>query len=305
MIIRLLMFPFLLICCTISESKQNQNSTTLVVNYDADTDGPFDFHNPDATYVMDYKLQEISGLAYDSNTKQFLTHNDEYGHIHTLDKNFDYKVSEKWAKKGDYEAIETDDNNVYFLKSNGTILICNKAEKTMDSHKTQLKTKNETEGLCFDYKSKNILLLACKGLPLKKPGEEMNTADKCVYAYNLSTKTLDPNPFLTISDASLLEYSQHKEKEGNNSRYKLGKNVKNFAPSGVAVDPMTGDYYIISAKESLVAIYDTNKKLKTLASFNKKIMPQPEGITFDESGHLYIATEGKSKSGKVFKFNRH
>ena len=72
------MFPFLLICCTISESKQNQNSTTLVVNYDADTDGPFDFHNPDATYVMDYKLQEISGLAYDSNTKQFLTHNDEY-----------------------------------------------------------------------------------------------------------------------------------------------------------------------------------------------------------------------------------
>lgn len=174
----------------------------------------------------------------------------------------------------------------------------------MVSLKTLLINRIEPEGLCFDYQSSNILLLACKGVPLDSPKANANKADKYVYAYNLETKTLDTKPILTISDSHLEEYSHQIAAHTGKSKFNIGHKVTNFAPSGISPDPLTGDYYILSARESLLAIYDSNKKLKHLVALDKTTIPQPEGITFDEVGNLYLATEGKNKSGKIFMYKR-
>ncbi len=92
-------------------------------------------------------------------------------------------------------------------------------------------------------------------------------------------------------------------KISKSKRKKLVNRSKSFAPSGLAVHPLNEDLYILSAKGSLLVIFDKTKFLKRVIFLNSKTIPQPEGIAFDQLNHLYIATEGQGFSGKIFKFN--
>ena len=265
------------------------------------SDIPYDLQRPTDTYVLNSKLQEISGLAYDNSSHTFLANNDEMGICYRLNAD-DFNVVEKYqfAKKGDYEGIENIDDNIIVAKHNGTLYVYNIPTKETTILKNKLKSENDIEGLCY-LPSQNYLLLAAKGIPINT--KDKKNKEKCIYAFDLETQELISEPYICISDDTLIEAVENLYADEPKSKRKkaIGK-IKSYAPSGIAIHPVSGDYYTTSARGSIVVIFDKNKSFRQLAFLNNKTIPQPEGITFDAQNNLYISSEGQGLSGKVFKF---
>jgi hypothetical protein len=87
----------------------------------------------------------------------------------------------------------------YVLQSDGDIFrvidyLGEDFEKT--KFENELGIKNDTEGLGYD-REKNQLLIACKGSPNLK--EKAYTGYRAVYAFDLQTDSLLPEPVLLVS----------------------------------------------------------------------------------------------------------
>lgn len=308
-----LTFFYIIFCFSCSPTiKQNNdyyepedNASEPIINSSSEIMQPekplfsYDFAKPSAIFVLNKKLEEISSLAYDAENHTFITNNDEDGIIFTLDPDsFKIRSKEKFAKKGDYEAIEKIGEEIIVCKSSGKLYFYNKLSQETTTYNTELSTENDVEGLCYDKKS-HSLLLACKAKPLDKAKDT-----KCVYRFDLKRKKLVSKPFLTIYHSDLK--SLVKSTFANLSKSEL-KELKNraaeFSPSSIAINPKTKDYFITSARGSSLLILTKKKAIKEIIFLNKKHMPQPEGLCFDKDNNLYISTEGQGSAGKIFKFN--
>jgi uncharacterized protein YjiK len=70
------------------------------------------------------------------------------------------------------------------------------------------------------------------------------------------------------------------------------------------VHPKTKDIYLIStALKRMVVLNAVDGTIRFAARLDKNLLPQPEGIAFDETGNLYLSSEGKKKEGLMLKFN--
>ncbi len=261
----------------------------------------YNFETPSETFVLDNRLGEISGLTYDLANDLFLSNNDEEGKIFTLDPTtFNINSEYKFSKKGDFEAIAKVDDYIVVSKNTGTLYFYNQTSNETISYNTELNTRNDVEGMCFD-KETGSLLIACKGQPIAKIRGKKN--QKCVYLFDLNEKKLNVDPYLTVMDSELTSFVESSHSGISKSKLKkLKRRVKSFAPSGIAIHPINGDYYLISGRGSVLVIIGKDKQLKDVIFLNSKSNPQPEGITFDKDNNLYISTEGKGFSGKIFKF---
>jgi len=261
----------------------------------------YDFQRPSKTHVLDRKLVEISSLAYNHSSNSFMTNDDEHGRYYELSyEDFSIVQETKFAGKGDYESIEVIGNQVWIGTSNGHFYAHNSESGKTNKIETSLKAQNDLEGLCL-LKDKHTLLLACKGQPLNSKGVNQHT--KCIYQYDVSKMELILEPYLAITDEDLIEYIENYYKyESKVKLKKLTQKIIKFAPSGIAINPLNQDIFITSAKGSTLVIYDKMKRLKSLVFLSSRTIPQPEGITFDSEGNLFISTEGQGLSGKVFRF---
>ena len=259
---------------------------------------PYDLTKADQTFVLNKALREVSGLAYNNETKQLIAINDEHGkayYLNNKDGNIEDEV--RFGKKGDYEGVIKVNNYLYAIKSNGYLYEYDLTSKKRKSHKTELTSINEVEGITYE-KKKGLLLLACKGKSLDK---EISNNTKVIYAFDRESYTLQDKPFITIADTTLLSLIDNKNLN-KLSINKLKIRTRLFSPSGISIHPQTGEYYILSARGSTLVICDKQKQPTDIFFLNEKTIPQPEGICFDESGNLFIATEGKGFSGKIFKY---
>jgi len=297
-------------CCgpSAKDSKSLQSSVGVqqsdsVNNVSEELDRMYNFIVPTETFVLDSKLGEISGLSYNDGDVSFLCNNDEKGYFYILDgKTFEIKSEQKFAKGGDFESIEKVRNEVVVCKSSGKLYRYNLDNGEVITDKTGLSSSNNVEGLCF-LESEDMLLIACKEEPLENIKGKKN--EKCFYTYDLKSKSLNKEPYLTIGEKELIEKVKELYSEKFNLKLSQFLNkVDEFAPSGIAVHPQNQDLYIISARESILLIVNKNKEIKDVLFLNNKTIPQPEGITFDPEGNLYISTEGQGFSGKVFKFDK-
>ena len=85
-----------------------------------------------------------------------------------------------------------------------------------------------------------------------------------------------------------------------------GKVKRGFRPSGMAKNPVTSEWFIISAVNKLLVVTDENWKIKETCFLNGNIFNQPEGIAFDKKGNMYISNEGDDLSqGNILRFNRY
>ena len=274
----------------------NIDSSSIIGNYTT-----YDFNKASKVFKLDRQLREVSGLAYNAKDNTFLTINDEAGYYFSLNP-IDFQIisSVKFNKKGDYECISIVDEKIIIGKSNGKFYFYNSDDKTTTTHNTSLSTRNDVEGLCYD-KSINSLLIACKGQPLDN---ENSKKRKCIYKFDLDTYKFMEEPFLEIHDKDLTSFVASRSSTYTKTKLKKLKNrAKEFSPSGIAIHPENGDYYITSAKGSSLLIVDHKKNIKDLVFLNKKKNPQPEGICFDTDKNLYISSEGQGFHGKVFKYN--
>ena len=256
----------------------------------------YDFDQPTHIYKLAKSLKEISSLAYDKKNNSLITCDDESGRFYELDpSNGEIIAKHKFSKRGDYEGITVIDNQVVVLKSNGNLFFYNRKTTLTKEIKTGLHSRNDTEGLAYNP-SKKELLIACKGQPLNN-----NKNSKAIYRFDLGHNKLTTEPYIDLRDSILLTLVP--KNNDNKQNKKLRQRASNFSPSAIALHPINKTYYLLSAKGSTLLVCNINRTPVQLVFLDSKLIPQPEGITFDKDNNLYLATEGQGSSGKIVRYD--
>jgi uncharacterized protein YjiK len=260
---------------------------------------PYDLEKIENEWKLSSGLKEISGLTYNVENNELLAVNDEKGYLYFIDsKSGEELKRHKFSGGGDYEGVEVVGDQVFVVRSDGTLLNCPwSTESKAASIPTRLSYDNNIEGLGYDSK-KNTLLLACKDKSEIEKGPDIK--GKAVYEYSLTSRTLNTKPLFSIRDRDICDwFTEHKvDPEKDKS---LNNRLRSFSPSGIAVHPVSGHFYMLSAKGNLLVVVDHNGEvvhIELLAHF----IEQPEGICFDPKGTMFISSEGVDKKGRIYTF---
>ncbi len=238
----------------------------------------YDIDKPNNKMEMPQNLKEISGLSF-YKENQLACVNDEKGTVFIYDLALQ-KVIETIdiGKNGDYEGIEVVDDEIFIMKSNGKIKgfkISDGSERKIDCSDKDVK---EYEGLSYHPQTRSLLLVT------KEKDKDKNDK-KTIYTYSLSTEKFDK--YLTINEDMI---------KGSDGK-------KAFAPSGIAVHPVTGEIFVISSQGKKLLILSPEGEKNTLIELNPETFVQPEGICFTPNGDLYISSEGTDENGYILKFD--
>lgn len=260
----------------------------------------YDLKHPDQTIVLPEILQEVSGLTLSEDGSQLIAIQDEQGILFFISlEQPDSLKAVSFGNDGDYEGVEVVPGGIFVVKSNGSLQYLEEeggVYRQQQSFKTFLDTENNVEGLAFDP-VRNQLLVACKG----NPGIHPETANKkSIYGFDLNTRKLDTVPVLCITGESI--YKTYEQLQG---KYQEAHKIEHlFNPSGIAVHPLTGTWYILSASKRILLCVDPgNGSILHLERLSEKLFEQPEGICFDHSGRLYIASEGRKQKPVIHAFD--
>jgi hypothetical protein len=253
----------------------------------------FDLSQPVGKWSLSDSLAEISGIVFQKNGN-LLAIEDMHPILYelklgdstaTIVNKIEFRKTDE--EKFDFEDLAIANDSVYALWSHGAIFKIVKKKNGYGSErsKTWLKKNNNTEGLCYDPVTGN-LLVACKdesGLD----GEKKST--RSVFQFDIKGDSLMTEPFMTINKKDFESVA--------------GEKV-DFYPAAIAVDPVTHDIFIISTKETkCIAQFSHDGRLKAFDYFDKEMLPQPEGICFDKDRNLYVSTEARhSKPPYIYKF---
>lgn len=270
---------------------------------------PYNLSNPDKVQKLPSKLYEISGISWLGNNK-IASVQDEKGNIYIVDF-ITGEICDKidFGNDGDYEDITIVNNVAWILKSNGNLYRVKhfaddgKAVKTK-KYETPLKKKNDAEGLTWD-KQNHKLLIACKGYPYTTNIAENHK--RAVYEFDLITNKLNPVPKYLIDMDSVAKFRNY------NTMARMGiellswldenKGDLYFQPSGIAIHPFTGNIYLLASVGDLLLIIDRENNILHFEDLDDILFKQPEGITFDEKGNLYISNEGRDSKATIIKFS--
>ncbi len=263
---------------------------------------------PEKTFVLPEVLLEISGLALLPNDTHLVAVQDENGIVFFIDKKTGAVTRQiSFWKDGDYEGIAVVDEDIFIVKSTGTIyhLASNNGryDGEVEKYNFFLTAENDVEGLAYDA-AHHRLLLACKANAGNQ--EELEQA-RAIYAFNLATKQLEPEPAYVIRLEEVADFLRQSNPLLTNekllARFTEDAEEFGFAPSGIAIHPHTGQLYILSSVGKSMLIINPDGSIAHFIKLQKKIHRQPEGICFDRNGVLYISNEGKGKDpGKIHVF---
>lgn len=231
-------------------------------------------------------LSEVSGIAMMDNAR-IACIQDEDGIIFVYNlKTSKIEQEIEFGDSGDYEGIALVGTTAYVLRSDGSIFEVNEfagQAAPAIKHSIPLKGKYDFEGLCYDKKN-NRLLLNIKDMD--------KDAFKPIFAFDLSTKHLHPEPVFNIDfNDPVFDILEVK------------KSDKILRPTDIGIHPVTGNIYVLEAKNPKLLILDPAGKPLKLHVFKEQQFSQAEGISFGESGELYISNEGDQKPGNILQIS--
>jgi len=244
----------------------------------------YDLSKPEK-FILPGVLTEISGIAMYNDS--IFAEQDEEGKVFHFKLGDKEIVTTKFGKKGDYEDISICNAEVFVLKSNGSLfsfpltVIQNKELENVQEWKDLLPA-GEYEGMYADQANNNLYIL-CKHCD----------DDKVLkgYIFKLGTDSITPTGNFSVDIKSIAASTGEKK-------------IK-FHPSGLAKNPLTSEWYILSSVNKLLLVTDSNWTVKDTYPLPVSLFNQPEGITFDNQGNLYISNEGGDTSeGNIFKFTQ-
>ncbi len=260
-----------------------------VTDKDGKTIKNYDLENPDK-FFMPESLLEISGITfYKGNSDTVYAIQDEQGRFFRVPWGVKKQTNAKFGKQSDYEDVTIVNERVLILKSNGSLFSFPFAEavyEEIDSVQEwkQLLPKGEYEGMYGDEATGKVYVI-CKNCPEDDSknlvsGYIIQVGDSI---YQTGTFQVDVNKIKTFT----------------------GKVKRGFRPSALAKNPVTSEWFILSAVNKLLVVTDSNWSIKEASFLNGNIFNQPEGIAFDKKGNLYISNEGDDLSqGNILKFAR-
>ena len=228
------------------------------------------------TWELPETLNEISAIVWLKNHK-IAAVEDEDGII------FIYDLEQKaivdsipFGDDGDYEGLAIKGDDAFVMRSDGMIyeiLNYRKAPQRVNTYKTGFKSKNNMESLFYD-KAANTLLTVAKN---KDPEYKKQ---KSIYKFSLKAKEIMPESFLILN----LEDKAFKSFRKKNQH-------KTLMPSDLAINPLTGEIFILEGRRPKLVVYDKAGDVKQVFELDKDEFPQPEGICFSPEGKLYISNE--------------
>lgn len=288
---------YILLFFLISCEGNSQKSHTIFFQA-SEEESIYEFKKP-KTILLGKELKEISGLGYNKENKTIYCNNDEEGTVFEISIETGTIINRyHFSGKGDYEGIEKIKEKIAIVKNNGNIYLFNKINNESKKIKTPLSAKNDIEGLSYN-ETTNQLLIACKGKSIKK-----HNKGKVIYTYDLTKEKFNFKPFLDIKKKKITSFLYEK-REGLSKKHlkKMKKRIASFAPSGIAIHPKTKELFVISARGSMLLRVTKKSEIKGVVFFNEIENPQPEGICFDTEANLYISTEGKFGTAKLFTYS--
>jgi len=254
---------------------------------------PYNLSQPSKVMLLeDERLREISGLGATDQRDIYAAIADEKGEIYLIDASQNGKITQVIAfkDKGDFEGVEFVGKCLYANKSDGTIFeigCWQNGKPQIESYRTGLGKASDVEGMCYDP-SRKCLLLSSKGDP-------KNDSLRYIWAFDLVEKDLLEVPLFSIDPNEVNRVVPYSPTEKQDF----------FSPSGIAIHPFTKEIYVISSALKRIIVLDGKTgKIKMGAHLDKKHLPQPEGISFDVEGNLYISSEGKDAEGRLLRFDR-
>jgi len=242
------------------------------------------------TYTLPNELNEISGMTFLSNSQDIAyVVQDEEGIVFTYDlKNGNISSQFEFGPSGDYEEITTDGKYFYVLESNGDI---HSFPISMDVDQGKVATfkgkleKGEYESMAYDQKN-NSLVVICKSCKTDRGNASLSG-----YVLNV----------LGQGDLSLKnQFSLDLNNIGN-----LDPKVKDtLKPSSLSKRNSSEEWYLLSSVDRLLLVLDENFQAKEIQHFKKKQLEQPEGISFNNLGQLFISSEkGKAENAFIYQIN--
>ena len=249
----------------------------------------YDLEKPEK-FLMPETLLEISGIVFKNGLSDTVyAIQDEEGKLFRLGWGVKKQVHTKFAKKGDYEDVSILNNQAIILKSNGSLFtfpIADAVYEEIDSAQEwkHLLPDGEYEGM-YGNAATNELFVVCKNCAAD------NNKDH-VSGYILKVTDSIKNVGEFDLDVAQIKPFTGKVKGG-------------FRPSAMAKNPVTNEWFILSAVNKLLVIADETWKIKEAYPLNGNLFSQAEGIAFDKQGNLYISNEGDDlKDGNILKFVR-
>jgi len=269
---------------------------------------PYNLISPDKKTKLPSDLREISGIQ-SLGDGMIAGIEDEHGLIYLIDFNSGEIEKEiDFGDNGDYEGLAIVGSTAWVLRSNGNLYRVKDYKKDKDQRKTKkfetaLSKRNDTEGLTYDPLH-NRLLIACKGHPFIDYRDGKHT--KAIYAFDLEQKELNPDPVLLIDLKRIQDIKDYNWFSSIGisimSRLDENKGDVSFQPSDIAINPLSGNYYIIGAVGDLLLVYSPDWILLTAVDMSDMVFKQAEGISFSVKGNLYISNEGGDGKANILKF---
>ncbi|MCC8360405.1 SdiA-regulated domain-containing protein [Salinimicrobium sediminilitoris] len=231
-------------------------------------------------------LNEVSGIAWIGDNRIACVQ-DEDGIIFLYNLK-DSKIEEEieFGNGGDYEGIAVVEKDAYVLRSDGIILEVSDylgKDPQVQRHVTNISQLPgiNIEGLCADP-ANDRLLLAVK--------ERKNCDEyKEVFAFNLNKKASDENAFFSI-DLSDPIFKNVDEKFS-----------EKFTPGEMNIHPITGEFFILDGTRPKLLITENDGRPKELFMLKLKDFGNPEGLTFNPEGELYISNEAEDGPASILK----
>ncbi len=288
MLLKLVFISFIMI-----QTCGNQPNTT---KFPTESDSfPYDLSNPSETFNLDVALREISGLTTSPNSAQLACIQDERGQLFYIDKTTGKATpSVIFQNSGDFEAIEFVKDTLWATTSKGKLFKIwnlNKTPFDVQIFKIESLKNANIEGLGYDALN-NRLLLSAKGD--KNDGASLRT----VWAFDLQNQTPSVKKAF---DVQLTDFQAFLKNKTDKTYEKLSKDYVEkptssgfeFGPSGIAVHPLNGHIYIVSATNRTLVVLSAEGKVLEMVKLDKTQFPQPEGLCFDADGTMYISNEAK------------
>ena len=226
---------------------------------------------------LHHRLDEISGITWNEKSQSFLCINDEFGSMFRIDKD-DYQILEriKFGRSADYESIAANDSEAYVMKSSGDLVQVILKDTSATKYKFH-KKRIEFEATIWDKEHHRLFLLS------KASDENRDNKQSYIYLFDTHKKQFKKNAVEGIRWSDVDE------------------TLENLRFSAGAIDPRTGNYYVLASKEKRLIVFSKRWKVLEVYKLDRKLFKQPEGITFDTEGNVYITNEADGGRPNIIK----